>query len=191
MHIRSGIALVAAFFGLYLLSSCNTPLKNDDSNKVTIGSTGPGGGIVFYDKGTVSDGWQYMEVTKTDISVAIWWGGYMTDVGATNTFIGSGNANTEVIVSALTSYDTAASLCSNLVSGGKSDWFLPSKDELKMIYTNLIVPGKMGLTSDKYWSSSQYISTPSAHAYTLQFSDGYDSGWRKDLTASVRAVRYF
>ena len=38
-----------------------------------IGATGPAGGLVFYDKGAVSDGWRYLEAAPVDQSTGIQW----------------------------------------------------------------------------------------------------------------------
>jgi hypothetical protein len=39
-----------------------------------IGDTGPAGGIVFYDKGFVSDGWRYLEATPAGTEFTADWG---------------------------------------------------------------------------------------------------------------------
>ncbi|MCL2181169.1 MAG: DUF1566 domain-containing protein [Treponema sp.] len=39
----------------------------------SIGDTGPAGGIIFYDKGWYSNGWRYLEASRTDVSAnAVW-----------------------------------------------------------------------------------------------------------------------
>ncbi|MEI6388047.1 MAG: chitobiase/beta-hexosaminidase C-terminal domain-containing protein, partial [Spirochaetota bacterium] len=59
-----------------------------------VGDTGPAGGIVFYDKGSVSDGWRYLEAAPSDQSAGIrWYNGTYISV-STGTAIGSGKANT-------------------------------------------------------------------------------------------------
>lgn len=48
----------------------------------------------------------------------------------------------------------AFELCNNYRGGGYDDWYLPTKDELNLIYKNLRKPGKIS-GNDWHWSSSQ------------------------------------
>jgi hypothetical protein len=162
-----------------------------------IGDTGPAGGIIFYDKGVVSNGWRYMEAAPNDIGPAQW-GINGTEVNGTNTAAGTGRANTQRIVSALnqTREDGAALLCTSLNINGYVDWFLPSKDELNMIYVNLKEKGLGGFGNGRYWSSSEGSSIPRTSAWTQSFSDGSQSDYpygagTKNNTYSIRAVRQF
>jgi uncharacterized caspase-like protein len=121
------------------------------------GETGPAGGIIFYDKGSVSDGWRYLEAAPKDQSTGIqWYNGSNKDV-STSTAIGSGKANTDAIIAAQGSGNYAATLCRNLTIGGFSDWFLPSKDELNLMYTNLKKANLGGFGGSWLWSSSQNV----------------------------------
>ena len=166
----------------------------------TVGDSGPAGGIVFYDKGSYSDDWRYLEAAKSDQATSVEWGGYGTSVGGTSTDIGNGKANTEKIVKALgdgnyTSDDGSvvelngnypAKICDDLVLGGHDDWFLPSKDELNELYKQRTIVG--GFASDFYWSSSEYSAD---YAWGQYFGSGYQGYIHKDGGVRIRAVRAF
>ncbi|MDR2747437.1 MAG: DUF1566 domain-containing protein [Treponema sp.] len=166
-----------------------------------IGDTGPAGGIVFYDKGNSSGGWQYMEVSPSALGKAQWGASYKNV--RTDTAIGMGKRNTLILVDFLKSSEEserAAQLCVAYKGGGFTDWFLPSKDELNAVYTNLVesyLVIDMGLTgwTDTHWSSSQGSDHPTSDdAWSQRFSSGhqyYNFDSRKTTEYSVRAVRVF
>ena len=158
-----------------------------------IGSTGPGGGIVFYDKGNYSfDGngyWRYLEVAPVDqSSTGIIWAivAYQATAvpGGTGTVLGSGFANTEKIITQNGAGITyAAGLVRAYNGGGKSDWFLPSKDELSAIWNSGV-----GIPANSYWSSSEVSNSV---AWVVSFSDGSQNTSAKFGTGRIRAVRAF
>ena len=163
-----------------------------------IGDIGPAGGIVFYDKGSVSDGWRYLEAApaRTEFS-AQWRGAREMDVAGTDTSIGSGKENTRLIVkhlNAMGESNRAAQGCAALNVNGFSDWFLPSKDELNLMYTNLSKKGLGGFkivtrdNSNMYWSSSQASTNG---AWNQGFSGGAQLRITKTHVHSVRAARAF
>ena len=155
-----------------------------------IGDTGPAGGIVFYDKGFISDGWRYLEAAPTGTEFDADWGGYETNVAGTGTSVGSGRRNTRLIVAAFGATESAARLCANLNVNGYKDWFLPSIDELDLMYKNLKQKGLGGLKDGFYWSSSQDAGNYYL-ALTRLFSDGKQYIGYKDYDNKVRAIRAF
>ncbi len=152
----------------------------------SIGDTGPAGGIVFYDKGSYSDGWRYLEAAPSDHDSKVKWGGSGTEVGGTGTDIGSGKSNTEKNVNQLGSGNYAARLCYDFELSGYDDWFLPSKDELNELYTQKDTVG--GFTSGNYWSSSE---SDSHYAWDQSFGSGNQLNNDKLYDEYVRAVRAF
>ena len=125
--------------------------------------------------------------TAADISTAAQWGCQGTTIaGAEGTAIGTGNQNTIDIMAGCATAGIAARLCGDLVQGGYSDWYLPSKDELNKLRENRIAIG--GFANVGYWSS-----TESDHngAWIQVFSDGYQTTYYKSYTSYVRAVRSF
>jgi uncharacterized repeat protein (TIGR02543 family) len=184
--------------------------------------TGPTGGLVFYDKGSYSDGWRYLEAAPYGwydggIDPSLEWGasGYTVDPSVKATAVGTGEANTENIVSY---HDTlfnlyplkgdyyinptdyseyndgtvAAKVCSeySVVNGETTydDWFLPSKDELDLMYNNLEVYGLGGFSGFPYWSSSEHYNN---HAWSQYFYNGDQSSNLKNVEIRVRPVRAF
>jgi hypothetical protein len=156
-----------------------------------VGDIGPAGGRVFYDKGSFSNGWRYLEAAPVDMEFTAQWGAYGTSIDGTQTNIGSGKRNTQLIVEYLGrtgESGRAAQLCDSLNVDGYDDWFLPSKDELNLMYRNLKQKGLGDFSSNWYWSSSQDSTNSS---WVQNFSDGSQDYNPKNNTYSVRCVRAF
>ncbi|MCC6600292.1 MAG: DUF1566 domain-containing protein [Crocinitomicaceae bacterium] len=146
------------------------------------GDTGPGGGLIFYCSPSL-----FLESTTSDNSGGAEWGCSGTAIsGADGQAIGTGAQNTTDIVNGCGTSGIAARICNDLVSGGQSDWFLPSKDELSAIYTNLKANGFGGFADDVYWSSSENGSND---AWGQGFNDG--PLYFKYKLSRVRCVRAF
>ncbi len=142
------------------------------------------GGKIFYIDSSKQHG---LIAAPTDQSAVMrWWNGSFSTTGATGTAIGTGQANTTAIVKAQGAGSYAAKLCDDLVLGGYSDWYLPSKDELNQLYLNQAVVG--GFASNNYWSSSEYDYS---YAWGQSFGGGYQGNGNKNYALAVRAVRAF
>lgn len=165
--------------GLFLIfaSSC----KKDDFPK--IGSR-YAGGLVFYTYG----GGHGLVCAESDQSAGAEWGCLETLIGGTSTDLYTGAANTEAIVAGCTEPGIAAKLCYDLSLNGYDDWFLPSIDELALMYTNLYLQDLVYFASDWYWSSSE---DSRFNAWTQGFGSGGQLSEGKANTRRVRAVRAF
>ena len=165
------------------LSFCNgvpTWTQGAGACHFAIGDAGPAGGIVFH----VTDGGLHgLEAAAVD-QVSTEWGCYGTTIsGANGTAVGTGEQNTADIIAGC-SETTAASVA----SAYGPDWYLPSKDELNLLYVQKVADIVGGFASGSYWSSSQYGSH---HAWVQLFDGGNQEGTFKDFTYRVRAVRSF
>ncbi len=163
--------------------------------KHIIGSIGPAGGYIFYDKGEYSDGWRYLEAAPNDIGKFTFGEkkvGYGILIGCTSVEIGEGHANTEKIIDKLGEGRYAAKACVDYECNGYDDWFLPSRDELNLMYENLYRNGVGNFNKslwNEYWSSSE---TNSYKAWYQYFSHGrYYSDLSKDCKSYVRPIRAF
>ncbi len=160
-----------------------------------VGDDGPAGGKVFYDEGDYTKGWRYLEAAPSDQGDFAW-GGDGDINGGTQDGIGSGKDNTDAIVATLQDNKNkayAAKICNELVEGGFTDWFLPSKDELNKLYeqkdTLYEQKDTVGVFSyDYYWSSSAYASDS---AWVQHFGQGNQNVDTRNLDNRVRAVRAF
>jgi hypothetical protein len=158
--------------------------------RYAVGDTGPAGGWIFYIDEADDFPWTYLECAPADLGLAEW-GAYGTTIGGTDTAIGTGQTNTTAIIDKLGELEEsgkAAQLCDSYSVNGYSDWFLPSKDELNLMYTNLHAHGTGGFNTEYYWSSSEYSSNL---AWIQRFSIGNQSYPGKYNINSVRAVRAF
>jgi len=110
-----------------------------------------------------------------------------TATGAMDSLIGSGLANTNLIVSCQGIGIYAARVCANVSDGGYTGWYLPSLNELEKLYLNRDLIGGFYTYAD-YWSSTEIDGYT---AFVVSFDYGGTSYHPKDLQAYVRAVRSF
>lgn len=129
-------------------------------------------------------------VSESDLSTNAPWGTEGVDVFNTFRDIGKGDDNTKNIVNTYSELDSiSAALCYNLVENGYDDWFLPSEDELMLIYNKLASVGIGSFYNHSYWSSTQVDAN---YAYTVSMSNGSSSSHKKEQTnRHTRAARYY
>lgn len=140
------------------------------------------GGIIFY----LDETGEHGLVCAPSDQGSFTWGCIGTNIPGTSTAFGTGAANTAAIVVNCSQDNIAARVCDNLSLNGYSDWYLPSYEELNLIFLNLYSNGLGGDFNSYYWSSSQ---SDSNNAYFRRPSEGY--GIYKGYSFRVRAVRAF
>ena len=171
-----------------------------------IGNVAPGGGYVFYVSATtinvatgISTGGIYLATAPQT-----WSGGSIdpnasfgcgsTNIASTSDSVGSGAENTRLINAGCATAGIASRLAADSSAEGFTDWFIPSIDELTLIYNNLKVNSLSNLQSWNYWSSTQ--GTTSAYGKYWWFGSGAVSGQTdKNNSAGsnmyVRPIRAF
>ena len=155
------------------------------------------GGIVAYlfqegDSGYVAGEIHGLIAATEDQTTAdgVEWGCYEF-TGAEGTAIGTGAQNTLDILAGCSEDGIPAKLASDYevtVDGVTyDDWFLPSKDELNLLYLNNEAVG--GFASNYYWSSTEFDNFI---AWIQNFNNGnQDYYFNSNYTSRVRAVRAF
>nr|HMN69640.1 DUF1566 domain-containing protein [Bdellovibrionales bacterium] len=115
-----------------------------------------------------------------------------TGNGAINTDANYGSTNTTNIAGITAGveggYHAAARYCDRLNYGGYTDWYLPNRYELNLMFTNkAAIPG-LDVSGNWYWSSTEYFNS---NAWIQRFSDGGQDGINKNGAYRVRCVRRF
>ena len=128
-----------------------------------------------------------LEAAPVDQSSGAPGGCYGTAVSGVNGLVvGTGKQNTAAIISGCADAGTAAKVARAYTLNGYSDWFLPSKDELALLYSLQSVVG--GFASDVYQSSTQI----DAHSeFVINFSGSILRQSFKNSLYRVRAIRAF
>ena len=125
-----------------------------------------------------------------------WYNGSNTNTTAFADCVGGGAGNTSMIIynqgTTATSY--AAGLARAYTGGGFSDWYLPSKYELNLMFKNIGQGDALGLGNVGSFVNTGYWSSAEANANTSwyqNFNNGIPNVSYKSQTAYVRAVRAF
>jgi hypothetical protein len=147
------------------------------------------GGIIFYLDG---NGGGLISASQDQSTGAEWGCSTVSILGADGIAIGTGAQNTIDIVNANcspsnTSNSVAANICDTLTIGIYDDWFLPSNDELNLMYVNLHAQSLGGFSS-YYWSSTENNAQT---AFYLDFGISTNTPLAKNNSLRVRAIRAF
>ena len=187
--------VVATGSPTYTISSGTLPTGLSLNPTYNIGDTGPGGGKIFITPSTAGNSTgKYFEVAPVGVEVTRTWvtgaNQLAAVTGADGTAIGTGAQNTIDIVaqSGNVAATSAAVYCSELVSGGYSDWFLPSKNELNQMYVNKVALNTSFSAAGNYWSSSESAAN---RAWFQSFFVGAQFDDTKNVGYYVRPVRAF
>ena len=174
------------------------------------------GGIVAYilqsgDAGYIAGEQHGIIVATTDNTSTPPWGCHGTALypGASGQEIGDGSQNTIEIMAGCNDTPIAAEIASNYTDGVYTDWFLPSEQELNMVYYGVGYGGTgtnsngvsniniANMYSNWYWSSTESTlpwGDPTVRAIIRDFSAniGYSIHASKALPiVRSRSVRYF
>lgn len=180
MKILLTIIIVA--FSLINKENKNTELTSPQSGSHTIGESF-GGGIIFYIDNTGKHG---LIAAPSDQKKAKWYNGAFVLTSASGTAIGTGQENTMAIITVQGPGSYAAMEAHKLELNGHNDWFLPSKDELNLMYQLRNKIG--GFNNPFYWSSTE--NSP-LYAWAQNFKDGHQDYGNKNSAPSFRAIRAF
>jgi len=155
----------------------------------TVGTQGPAGGYIFYDKGSYSNGWRYLEAYPTTVYGP--WGCQGVSIGGTSSAVGTGEANTALILASCAIAGTVAKLCDDFAVNGFTDWFLPSSGEMDLIHDVLFVNGIGNIPDAFHWTSSQYATQGAIYAVLYDNDFGNTDIQSKSISLTAIPVRGF
>jgi hypothetical protein len=191
---RNSISTPIAGLTIYNLTNSTFEVYNGTSWYSSVHYIGEsyGGGKVFH----VYDNGQHglIAATSDQNSGIRWYGGSNTNVCARGSGVGAGIKNTAIIIANQGPVDGntfAARICNELsitVAGViYGDWYLPSKDELALMYLYKSDIG--GFSANTwYWSSTEYDDLTT---WSQNFTDGTFAADTKSSLRRVRAIRAF
>ena len=216
IKIIISIKILAAFYILAISCSYNNKESKlstlTNNSKLRIDSTSHyigehfGDGVIFH-LFIDSMGFEHgLIVAPSDESKSEVWSNVSKLIGQNAQSSSDGLGNSNAIIQQIGHKKSAAALCLNSTRGAKTDWYLPSIEELKLLWKrHLIVNAALKKINgaeilknlDEYYSSTEgneynYHGDSSSSAYYIVFQDDGDvREANKIITMKVRAIRSF
>jgi hypothetical protein len=162
-----------------------------------------GGGVIFHlwkDAQGVEHG---LILDILDLSAAYPWSNVGSLIGSIAQSSWNGENNSNAIISQPGHLTSAALLCTNSDNGFQNDWYLPSIDELDLLWSNRINVNKtlssingagiLPIVSATYWSSTETDYSGGDNALFFSFNYGIMQFYPdyKNADKRVRAIRAF
>jgi hypothetical protein len=183
-------ALIFTLYG-YVLKGSNTNCFNHYLGEYY------GGGIIFHlwkDENKVEHG---LIVSLKDISKFIWSNIDNTEIGNSSRSSWDGISNSNAIINQKGHRKSASKLCLDYITNEFDDWYLPSIDELSLLFHSRFEVNKsiskikeaVELSiEDSYWSSTE---SKKSLAWNFMFNTGHAYDNSKSNIYLVRAIRSF
>jgi hypothetical protein len=171
----------------------NAPTKTE-TPVYKIGETGPAGGLIFYDKKNNKNGWRYLEAAPANTERETFMAGDSPySLGNTN-LVGDGFENTQNMMRSIEKkgggINSTPYYCTNLVVNGFNDWYLPSLDEIALMYANLHANNLGNFKQRDYWHSSQHGVVWGTYSFARGESGQHSYAYENDKRLT-RACRRF
>jgi hypothetical protein len=112
--------------------------------------------------------------------------GNWIDEGQENPVTGRTNTTNLAALADAASPHYSAQACKNLNEDGHTDWYLPSLNELNVLYGGAAAIGNFSTGGAWYWSSSEVNNYS---AWMEQFSGGGQQGYNKNSYENIRCTR--
>ena len=195
--MKSSIKILSISALIFILVSCNknvdTSTTQDLFPAVTLKQSSFlvgqqfGGGIIFYIDSTGQHG---LIAAKADTEEPALWAYKDSLLGVRSSKVGAGKRNTRKIYFILGDQgegsDYAALRALEYTYKGLHDWYLPSKEELNLLYMQKERIG--GFSPFAYWSSTEFDEKL---AWFQNFSNGQQIKSDKITSYAVRPIRSF
>ena len=148
------------------------------------------GGIIFKILSPTTGLIAAVDDTALDVFYERLSGGAPYATGANGIAIGTGKANSDLLLAHPRAKDQAVKYCNDLIVNSYDDWYLPSEQELYTMYVNRFLIGNFATKT--YWSSTEVTGASDwQKARCLRFSDGTIFTRDKNNAFSVRAIRTY
>ncbi len=181
-------------------SDCSgNPIGTVCGDGTVYAGTSPAGGAMYTMRCDAGQTWSGSACTGA--RTAQTWNdgqGYWVDTSLTNCASaaacpGDGEANTTALIVEDANYGfggmqthAAAQYCADLNIHSQTDWYLPSINEMNVLYASAAAIGNFLVGGSLYWSSSEYNSS---YGWFERFSDGYQNIDGKNSGYTIRCVR--
>jgi hypothetical protein len=174
MKRRSLMLLAALIFSAAPVVAGQSPVAAsgtcmEDGTNCKVGDVGPGGGIVYYDAGSTQWWGRFLEAKTESTPADGIWGTKPLMVGGTSVVLkqlGTGRLNSHLM-----SFDVTSIFSRLRSSTFSKDFYLPSKDELDVLYNYWKISGdkRLKYSAAPMWTSTEASAT---FAWYQLFQDG-------------------
>ena len=162
----------------------------DDSNPGTVNDPIFAGFMIYNDENSADFGFcKPLYVTNNNQSGSVQWSTTQTTNQVAPSSTDDGKVNHENLVAGTF---PAFSLCEGLSDGGYSDWYVPARSELHLLWMNksaINAGSAANFAAGIYWSSSEYTTAPAWGQYFVAGTDGDHATVTKTLARNLRCVR--
>lgn len=200
--MKRSIMIFSLLAGSALFSACSANAASSGANNLSIGDYYQGGVIYWLDEaqaykhGLIAD---IKDTSSANTTSYAWDTTPPTQTKATGNKVYTGKTNTQAIITAIGATRALASnACASSTNQGYSDWYLPAKKELALMFDKSQTITKTAqahngkaFDNSPYWSSTEYYRNSAWNLSHILSGGSHATTYKKNIALSVRCVRAF